>query len=83
MQQRERARERGVCVCVCVYFQGGKGSKVFASRVLVVGQLVMYLTGYSDYLTCFRELFLTIYQCYTGFKNVKQDHWLQTRVYTL
>ena len=48
-----------VCVCVCVCVQGGKGSKVFASRVLVVGQLVMYLTGYRDYLTCFHELFLT------------------------
>ena len=48
-----------VCVCVCVCVNvcvfGVKGSCVFASTVLVEVWIAVYLTGYSDYLTGFRE----------------------------
>ena len=45
-----------VCVCVCMCVLDGEESMVYASTALVVVQAVVYLTGYSDYLTGFCEL---------------------------
>ena len=43
-----------MCVPACVCVLGGEGSWVFASIALVVIQMAIYLTSYSDYLTsCF------------------------------
>ena len=36
----------------------------------------MYLNGYSDYLTSFREPLLPPYRCHTDLKNVKCDHYV-------
>ena len=36
-----------VCVCVLACVLGGKDSRVFADRALVV-RMAVYLTGYSD-----------------------------------
>ena len=48
-----------------------EGSRVFASRALVaVVQMVVYLTGYGDCLTGFREPLSPHHRCRTGLKNI-------------
>ena len=54
----------------------GEGSKLFASRVLAVLQTAMYLIGYRDYRTCFREPFPLPYRCHSGLINVYRDYSL-------
>ena len=43
--------------------------------VLVVVWMAVCLTGYSDYLTGFREPLSTSYICHTGLKTVYGNHW--------
>ena len=63
-----------VCVCVCacvpVHVLDKEGSRVVASRALVVVQTAVYLTGYSDCQIGFCELLLPPYRFHTGLKNV-------------
>ena len=71
-----------VCVCVCVYVcvcmhvcmcacvLDRDGSRVFASRALIVAQMTAYLTVYSDYLTGFREPLSSPYRHHTSLNNV-------------
>ena len=54
-------------MCVCVL--GGEGSLVFTSTALVVSSMAMYLTGYGDCLSAFREQLSPPYTCHTGLKN--------------
>ena len=73
-----------VCVCVCTSMHAcavdGEGSMAFVSRALVAVWTAVYLTGYSDCLTGFRELLSPPYRCQTGMKNVWCDHWENIRV---
>ena len=48
-----------VCMRVCVL--DWAGSWVFASTALLVAWTAMYLTSYSDYLTCFHDPLLPPY----------------------
>ena len=61
------------CVCmhanVCVCVLGGEGSWVFARTAWVVVWTAMYLTGYSGYVTDFREPLLPPYRRHPGLKN--------------
>ena len=43
------------CVRVCVCVLNGEGSRMYARTALLVVWTAVYLTGYSDYLTGFRE----------------------------
>ena len=60
----------GVCVCVCV--PDREGSWAFDTAVVVVVPTAVYLTGYSDCLTGFREPLSPLYNyiCYTGLKKM-------------
>ena len=62
-----------LCVCLCVYVcvcvLGGEGSLVFVSTALVASSMAMYLTGYGDCLSAFREQLSPPYRCRTGLKN--------------
>ena len=44
-----------LCVCVCVCVLDWEGSRVVASTALVVVWTAVYLIGYTDCLTGFRE----------------------------
>ena len=61
-------------VCVCVGGGGGlvgrEGSWVFASITLTVLWRAMYMTGHSDYLTCFHKPLSPAYRCHTSLKNI-------------
>ena len=48
----------------------GEGSMVVASTALVVVRTAVYLIGYSDCLTGFREPLSPPYRCHTGLNNV-------------
>ena len=65
------------CKRVCVLRR--ERSWVFASTALVVlaAWMAMYLTGYSDCLTSFREPLSLPWRCHTGLKNVWCDHCLR------
>ena len=53
---RARACVRAcVCVCVCVCVLDREGSRMFASTAVVVVWTALYLTGYNNCLTGFRE----------------------------
>ena len=55
-----------VCVRACVCILNREGSRVFVSTALVGVQTAMYLTGYSDYVTSFREPLSPLYRCHNG-----------------
>ena len=57
-----------VCVCACA--SDRHRNWVFTSTALVVASRTMRLTGYSDYLTGFREPLSAPYRSHTGLKNV-------------
>ena len=59
-----------VCVCVCVCVLDWEGSRVVASTALVVVWTAVYLIGYTDCLTGFREPLSPPYRCHTGFNSV-------------
>ena len=64
-----------VCMCVCVCVCSRRDwSRVFAGRALAVVQMAVYLTGYCDYLTSFREPLLPRCGCESGLKNVMRHH---------
>ena len=58
------------CVSVCICGLGREGSWIFASTAVVAARMVVYLTGYNDYLTTFHEPLLPLYSCHTSLKNV-------------
>ena len=55
-----------VCVCVCVL--GKEGSRMFASRALLVEQTAVYLTGYCDCLPGILKPLLQPYKLYISQK---------------
>ena len=59
-------------MCVCV--PDKEGSWAFDTAVVVVVPTAVYLTGYSDCLTGFREPLSPLYNyiCYTGLKKKKK-----------
>ena len=68
---RERERERG---SVCVLLLDWEGNRTVPSRdlavLLLVVEMALYLTSYSDYLIGFYEPLSPPYKCDTGLKNV-------------
>ena len=68
LYQRQCGRERECSCCVCILDR--KGSRVFASRALVVVYMTVRPTSYSDCPIGFHELLLPPYRCYTSLKNV-------------
>ena len=58
-----------MCVCVFVCSRLGREVGVYS---LVVVQMTVYLTGYSNCLTGFREPLSLPYRCYTALKKKKQ-----------
>ena len=58
------------CVCVSACVLDRDGSKVFASRDLIVAGMTAYLTVYSYYLTGFRQPLSSPYRRHTSLNNV-------------
>ena len=54
----------------CVRVLDREGSRVVARTSLAIVQTVIYLTGYSDRLTGFRDPLSPPCGCHTGVKNV-------------
>ena len=52
---------------------------MFSSTAVILYKIVVWtavcLTGYSDYLTGFREPLSASYICHTGLKTVYRNHW--------
>ena len=61
----------------CCFLGGWVGRRVpvFASKAIVVVQMVVPLTSYSDCATSFCEPLLLFYRCQAGFKYGWHDPW--------
>ena len=69
-----------MCMHVCVLDR--EGSRVVASRALVVVQTSVYPTGYRDCLTGFHEPLLLPKWCHISLKTVKANHQTKQNVKT-
>ena len=69
------------CNRVCVFYAGKRDGcllvQLWYSGSTSSAWMAIYLTGYSDCLTSFRQPLSLPWRCHTGLKNVSCDHCLR------